>query len=133
LIPRIDNALEKINEYYIKLESSPYYAMALILQPGRRTAGLKKEWGDDRAKISIHYAIKLWERYRDHVLPVSLLTASSSYELDQPLHQLQAQETKEKAKDETVFEKIKREREYVSRPKSEDEFEDYCNKASYNP
>jgi hypothetical protein len=132
LIPRIESALQKISDYYIKLESSPYYAMALILQPSRRTAGLKEEWGKDRAEKAIHFANKLWQRYRDLLLPVSSLSISASYEQDQPLYRSRAEDRKKKEREENVFEKIKKERAYVTRPRSQDEFEDYCNEASYD-
>ena len=66
------------------MEASPYYAMALILHPSCRTRGLEEEWEGDRAQKAIHFAKKLWERYRDQVHPVSLLSASSSYEPDRP-------------------------------------------------
>lgn len=112
------------------MEASPYYAMALILHPSCRTRGLEEEWEGDRAQKAIHFAKKLWERYRDQVHPVSLLSASSSYEPDRP--QAQKKEKKTKEASASRFKTVTG-RKYVSRPKSEDEFEDYCNDTSYDP
>jgi hAT family C-terminal dimerisation region len=124
--------MQKITDYFSKLEASPYYVMAFILQPDRRTTSLKKLWGTERTEKAIHSAKKVWERYRDLILPVSLLSASSSYEADQTIHR-QEHKKKQKQRDENVFDKIKKERANIARPRSEDEFEDYCNETSYDP
>ncbi len=89
--------------------------MALILQPSRRTTGLKEEWGADRAEKAIHFATILWQRYRDLLLPVMSLSATLSYEADEPIHRPRME--KKKDKEDNVFEKIKRERAYVSSKK----------------
>jgi hypothetical protein len=54
--------------------------------------GLKEEWAKDRAKKTIYFVKRLWERYRDLVLLVLSLYASSPYERDRPFQPSRAEE-----------------------------------------
>jgi hypothetical protein len=103
--------------------------MALILHPLRRTNWLEKQWSVERAKIAIWNAQKLWEKFRD--LPL-LFNSASSYNQESQLSQRKLTD-KEKKRQNSAFEQIRQKRVLESRPRSLDEYEDYCQEASYDP
>jgi hypothetical protein len=107
----------------------------LILHPNVRTTWLKEKWPAERADTAIWSAKKLWERYRDR-LPLSSyeegLRASSLQQRNQD-KQKQKQKQKQKKEFSNPFQQIKEQRFTTTRPRSQDEYEDYCLEAPYEP
>jgi len=124
---RIQNSLKKLEDYQKKLEQSPYYAMALILHPVRRTKWIQSNWPQERADKALWTAKNLWERHRD----APSLCSSTSY--DNKSATTQRQKGRTKTKEQSAFDRIKEQKAQNARPKSQDEYDDYCNETSYEP
>jgi hypothetical protein len=123
MLPRLLRAKKKLAKYATKLDDSPYYLAARILDPECRTAFLK-----DKDKISmtlegekkLYVVRKLWERFRDKAsLPASYETTKNNEPTLESTEQLSA------------FHKARRRHiEEQTRPQSQDEFDNYI---SENP
>jgi hypothetical protein len=120
MAPRLHRAQEKCATYIQKLDASPYYLAARILDPQCRTAFLK-----DKDKISItlegekklYIVRKLWERFRDKAL---LPASYESLKNDEP--------TLKSTEQLSAFHKARRRYiEEQTRPQSQDEFDNYIN------
>jgi hAT family C-terminal dimerisation region len=126
----MDSALQKLEKYTSLLDVSPYYAMALILHPAHRTRWIQNYWEKERAEKAIRFAQHLWEKHRDK----PLLYASI---INEPIQLSQRSRTKGKEQKEkqnqNAFQRIKEQRNQSSRPKSLDEYEDFCIETSYDP
>jgi hAT family C-terminal dimerisation region len=115
---RLLRAAKKLAKYATKLDDSPYYLAARILDPECRTSFLKNK---DKCTITLEgtkklYIVrKLWERFRDKVsLPASHETTQSSEPTLKSAEQLSA------------FHKARRRHiEEQTRPQSQDEFDTY--------
>jgi hypothetical protein len=105
---RIENSRAKLDLYVLKLEQTPYYAAARVLNPTARTKWIRDEG----------YAFKvqhLWEKYRRE-------NFLSSYEATAARVQKVIQEPV------SMFEQLRQDLiEIHRRPQSQDEFENYCN------
>jgi hypothetical protein len=103
--------------------------MALILHPCRRTAWLQQQWPTTRAEKALWSAKKLWERYRDGLSIFSVVPHDDITQLSQKSHR-----EKEKRRDERdVFYQIKEQRVLSSRPRTLDEYDEYCSESLYDP
>ncbi|KAH7394698.1 hypothetical protein BKA66DRAFT_546853 [Pyrenochaeta sp. MPI-SDFR-AT-0127] len=70
LAARIQVCWEKYTEYYNRTEDSPLYAAALILNPSRRLAYIKKWWETEWQTPAIDAVKNLWQDYRTkHPVP----------------------------------------------------------------
>ncbi len=115
---RIQQAVKKFEEYYRKTDSSPLYAAAVILNPSRRTKYAKIWWKKDYQKAILPKVKQLWIDYRDSAPPANIV----SYEIPEI--------TPPKELDE--FDRIVSEfNERITRPASQDEYEDYCTEAPH--
>ncbi len=118
IISRVQQAVKKFEEYYRKTDSSPFYAAAMILHPNQRTKYARLCWKKDYQKAVLPQVKELWTRYRDSSLPLNIVAyetpeLNATRELDE-------------------FDLIAKEfRERVTRPASQDEYEDYCAEAPY--
>lgn len=122
MAPRLLRAEEKLIKYAEKLDDSPYYLAARILDPQCRTAFLK----DENENITIEgdkklYIVrKLWERFRNKT-PLSTM----SYETEKT-----SKSTLESIEELSAFHKARRQ--YIlkqTRPQSQDEFDNYINES----
>ncbi len=116
------HAEKKLAKYAIKLDDSPYYLAARILDPECHTAFLKDK---DTMKLTLEgerklYVVqKLWERFRDKALP------STSYETTKNVKP--ALRSGEQL---SAFHKIRRQHiEQQTRPQSQDEFDNYVSES----
>jgi hypothetical protein len=58
-----------MNKYYSKTDESPVYAAALLLDPSRRAAYLKKNWQSDWYETALVSARTIWEEeYKDFIV-----------------------------------------------------------------
>jgi hypothetical protein len=130
MINRIDNALKKLEKYYTHFEDSPYYVMAIILCPSRRTKWILDNWAADRAQKAVRFAKYLWEKHRDK--PLLYATAIEEQLQIEQKHRTKKDREK-KASSQNPFERIKEQRNQSSRPKSHDEYEDFNMEVSYDP
>ena len=114
---RIQQAVKKFEDYYRKTDNSPLYAAALILHPKRRMKYAKIWWKKEFQRTMLPLVEKLWTTYRDLLFPTIV-----SYEtpvLVEP-------------KELTEFDRLANEfNDRITRPSSQDEYEDYCNEAPY--
>jgi hypothetical protein len=118
LVNRIHQAVQKFDEYYRKTDNSPLYATALILHPNRRTKYAKIWWKRDYQKTMLPKVKELWIQYRDS----GLVPAIVSYETPDIAPPKELDE----------FDRIVNEfNERITRPASQDEYEDYCTEAPY--
>jgi len=124
MIPRLLRMKEKFDKYLAKLDQSPYYLAAQILNPQCRTSFLKdKETGgmnhEQRKKLMI--VRKLWERFRD-------TNSASPYD--------KISEPASKSDDTTslpaFYRTLRKNKEERTRPSSEDEFESYIKDSPIN-
>jgi hypothetical protein len=123
MAPRLHRAQEKCATYVQKLDASPYYLAARILNPQCRTAFLKDENEDitTEGEKKLYIVRKLWERFRDKIpFPaVSYESESISKSALQPEENL------------SVFHQARRKHILKqTRPQSQDEFDYYI---SENP
>jgi hypothetical protein len=58
-----------LEKYYTRTDLSPFYAMALILNPGFRTRYIRANWPKKYATSALTSAKKFWEHYGDQVIP----------------------------------------------------------------
>jgi hypothetical protein len=63
----------------MKTDMSPFYAAALILNPGYRMRYIELHWLKKWKAPVLAKVKKLWEKYREMVIPV-LTTTPFSYE-----------------------------------------------------
>jgi hAT family C-terminal dimerisation region len=123
MVPRLYRAQKKCATYVQKLDASPYYLAARILNPQCRTAFLKDENEDITAEgeKKLYVVRKLWERFRDKT-PFSAVpyeSESISKSALQPEENL------------SIFHKARRKHILKqTRPQSQDEFDNYI---SENP
>ena len=101
---------------------SPFYAAALVLNPGCRTRYIELHWPKKWRAPALAKVKKLWEKYREVVIPVPI-TTPFSYENQ---NQVELQEL-------DTFDRIALSLRSVTRPASEDEYEDYNSQESYDP
>ena len=121
--PRLLRSEAKLEKYAAKLDDSPYYLAARVLDPECRTAFLKDK---DKVQITLEgekklYIVrKLWERFRDKaLLPASYEAVKNNKPTSESTEQLSA------------FHKARRRHiEEQTRPQSQDEFDNYI---SENP
>jgi hAT family C-terminal dimerisation region len=118
---RLLRAEKKLIKYEIKLEDSPYYLAARILDPECRTAFLKDK---NNMKMSLEgekklYIVrKLWERFRDKASRPATHQTKSIDPIEQPIEQLSA------------FHKARRQHiEQQTCPQSQDEFDNYISES----
>jgi hypothetical protein len=118
MVARIQQAVRKFEEYYRKTDNSPFYAAALILHPNRRTKYGKIWWKKDYQKNMLPKVKELWIQYRDS----GSLPTIVSYETPEVRPQRELDE----------FDRIVNEfNQRITRPASQDEYEDYCLEAPY--
>src|SRR5436190_303083 len=123
MLPRLLCAEEKLAKYAMKLDDSPYYLAAWILNPECHTAFLKDK---DKIRMALEgekklYIVrKLWERFRDKAsLPASYETIKNNKPTLESTEQLSA------------FHKACHQHiEEQTHPQSQDEFDNYI---SENP
>jgi hAT family C-terminal dimerisation region len=120
MLPRLLRAEEKLAKYAMKLDDSPYYLAARILDPECRTAFLKDK---DKIRMTLEgekklYVVrKLWERFRNNA---SLLASHETIKNNKP--------TLEFTEQLSAFHKARRRHiEEQTRPQSQDEFDNYIN------
>ena len=101
---------------------SPFYAVALILNPSFRTRYIELHWLKKWRALALAKVKKLWEKYREVVIPV-LVSTPFSYENQ---NQAEPQEL-------DAFDRIALSLRSIARPASEDEYEDYNSQESYDP
>lgn len=117
LTARIQQAVQKFEEYYRKTDSSPLYAAALILHPNRRTKYAKIWWKRDYQKIMLPKVKELWTQYRDSGPPTIVSYETPGIEPQKELDE---------------FDRIVNEfNQRITRPTSQDEYEDFCSEAPY--
>jgi hypothetical protein len=98
---------------------SPFYAAALILNPCQRTRYINTHWPKKYAKPALARVKKLWEQYREEVIPPQ---AFSTFSYDNP-----SKEPKEL----NTFDQIALSLRSVARPASEDKYKDYNSQDLY--
>jgi hypothetical protein len=103
-------------------DMSPFYAAALVLNPGRRARYIEANWPRKWARPALAAVKKLWEKYREEVKPP---TFPAPFSYGSPI-----QEPKEL----DTFDQIRLTlQSTVIRPSSDDEYEDYNKVESYDP
>jgi hypothetical protein len=100
---------------------SPFYAAALILNPSHRTRYIETNWPKKWRAPVLTKVKKLWEKYREVVIPVPA-TRPFSYE----------NQNQEEPRVLDAFDRIALSLRSVARPASEDEYEDYNSQESYD-
>jgi hypothetical protein len=118
MLPRLLRAEKKLAKYTTKLDDSPYYLAARILDPECRTAFLKDK---DKIKMTfegekkLYVVRKLWERFCDKAsLPASYEIIKNNEPTLESIEQLSA------------FHKARRQHiKEQTRPQSQDEFDNY--------
>jgi hAT family C-terminal dimerisation region len=123
MVSRLHRAQKKCATYVQKLDASPYYLAARILNPQCRTAFLKDENEDitTEGEKKVYVVRKLWERFRDQTQfsAVPYESESISKSALQPEENL------------SIFHKTRRKHILKqTRPQSQDEFDNYI---SENP
>ena len=118
---RIEHAWQKFDKYYKKTDTSPYYAAALILHPSWRTSYIKQVWKREWQRPALQGVKALWERFRD----LRSDNINTTTGLDAHINIMDPKELNE-------FDRIERElKAKIIRPKSRDEYEEYCSGAPY--
>ena len=110
-----------LDKYYTKTDLSPFYALALILNPACHIRYIKTHWPRKYIRPALLSAKKLWEKYREEVIPLNITPFSYG---KQPPHELLELNT---------FNKITLSLRLVTWPVSEDEYKDYNSQESFNP
>jgi hypothetical protein len=121
MAPRLQRAKEKLAKYIKKLDDSPYYLAARILDPECRTAFLKAQ--NDSITIEgeqkLFIVRKLWERFRDRTI---VSDSSTSYAIKTQNIPIESKEHL------SSFHKARlQHRSKHTRPQSLDEFDNYIN------
>jgi hypothetical protein len=119
-ISRVQTGYAMIDKYYLKTDMSTIYAAALILNPSYRTRYIRTQWPLKWQKSTLANVKKLWEKYREEVQLPSL-PRPFSYD----------NSSQQKGPD--GFDGLVASLRIVTRPASEDEFEDYNSQESYDP
>ena len=99
---------------------SLFYAAALILNPANRTRYIETHWPKKWSKPALAAVKKLWERYREEVIPPQSYPAFSY-------------DTPSEPKELDAFDQIALCLRSVARPTSEDEYKDYNYQDSHFP
>jgi hypothetical protein len=99
---------------------SPFYAAALILNPANRTRYFETHWPKKWHKPALAAVKKLWERYKEEVVPPQSYRAFSYDKPSTP-------------KELDTFDQISLSLRSVARPTSEDEYKDYNSQDSHDP
>lgn len=119
---RVKNAWAKFDEYYQRTDNSPLYAAALILNPNRRTKYIQTFWKKDWQKSIFPKVRQLWETYLESERPLACLQEVSY-----------GTSSLEESKELDEYDRIVNElNEKVTRPVSQDEYEDYCSEVPYD-
>ena len=101
---------------------SSLYAAALILHPARRTRYIEANWMKKYVKPTLANVKKLWEEYRKIALiPKPSLSCSKG----------SCRKTQEKKRELNTFNQIAQSLSQVTRPTSQDEYEDYNAREPY--
>jgi hypothetical protein len=110
-------ARAKIDIYYKKLETSPLYALAVILDPQCRTRYIHSYWPKESGEKCIRAAKAYWERFLQ----------SKTLPEEPPVYDetLPARPNRRQRQKETAYDKIKSQRQQQAEPKDLDEFETY--------
>jgi hypothetical protein len=123
MAPRLLRAEAKLEKYEKKLDDSPYYLAARVLDPQCRTAFMKDE--NDKmtpeGEKKLYRVRKLWEKFRNQVPAPT----STSHEIEK-----RAESTLDSEDELSAFHKARRQ--YIlkqTRPQSQDEFENYINES----
>ena len=64
--------------YYMKSDSSPAYAMALLLHPSRRLEYIRTIWKHEWWEAIEHSVRQLWVDYRDRLLPIDTVAKQAN-------------------------------------------------------
>ncbi len=64
--------------YYTKSDSSPAYAMALLLHPSRRLEYIRTIWKHEWWEAIEHSVRQLWVDYRDRLLPIDTVAKQAN-------------------------------------------------------
>jgi hypothetical protein len=110
-----------LDKYYLKTDMSPFYAAALVLNPTFRTRYIEQHWPKKWSKPILAKVKKLWEKYREEVVP---LQTTPAFSYDNPSRELPELDT---------FDRIALSLRLVARPASEDEYEDYNSQELCDP
>ena len=104
-----------LNKYYAKTDKSPLYIAALILHPSRRLDYIRAHWPKKFQEPAIRAMKKLWEDYREKN------PSPESHKVSETPRNLPA------AVGKSIFDQFAQDlSSYLPRPRSFDEFEDYC-------
>ena len=101
---------------------SPFYIAALVLNPGCCTRYIELHWPKKWRALALAKVKKLWEKYREVVIPIP---TSSPF--------LYENQNQEELQELDAFDQIALSLCSVARPASEDEYEDYNSQESYDP
>ncbi len=114
---RIQSAWEVFDKYYSKTDDSPLYAAALILHPSRRTKYINTFWKREWRKPALKKVKDLWIWYRERTPLPHIITSPEG-------------RSRQDQQDLDAYDRIIKDRKKIARPltrpTSEDEFEDYC-------
>jgi len=111
LISRIRKGWDVFDKYYSKTDQSPYYTVALILHPNRRTKYITANWKKTWQEPAFKRVKDLWVIYRDKYEYLD------SYDQSSIDH--------EETQDLDEFDLVARDLGRYTRPQSQDEYDDY--------
>jgi hypothetical protein len=86
----IDKAYVVFDIYYMKIDMSPLYTTALILNPACRTRYIETNWPKKWLKPTLVKVKKLWEKYREEVIPTPTIVPFSYDNPSRELRELDA-------------------------------------------
>ena len=113
----INRCWQKFDTYYTKIDSSPLYTAALILNPKRRTNYIKRYWSEKWQNNVLLNVKNFWEKYRKEYLV--FISYERQSEPETPLD---------------LFDSIEQNiNNKYTRPASQNEYEDYCSGKPYDP
>ena len=119
LLRRMNRAIRKLKKYYAKIELSPLYFAAVVFQPNLRSKYITLTRKRDHARTLLAKVEELWVKHRD----------SSTLPEPVPYETPESPGTK---KADNVYYDIRRELvESIARPRSQDEYKDYCSETPY--
>ena len=121
---RLDVAKQVLDKYYHNTEMSPFYAAALILNPARRTRYIEVHWPKESAQRALVKVRELWEKYREEV---------KAPQQDPFAFKYSSSKRKKKEREPNTFNKIAMSLSLVTRPSSQDEYDDYNTSEPYDP
>jgi len=110
-----------LDKYYLKTNMSPFYTAALVLNPTFCIRYIEQHWPKKWSKPILAKVKKLWEKYKEEVVP---LQTTLTFLYNNPSQELPELDT---------FDRIALSLCSVARPASEDEYEDYNSQESYDP